>query len=84
MKNTSSERKSVQLKIHLLRSNYHLGPGAGSFGDIYVGEHVETGERVAVKLELVGARHPQLQYESKVYALLRGGEGIGMWGALLP
>lgn len=33
-------------------------------------------QEVAVKLESVKARHPQLLYESKLYKLLQGGIGI--------
>jgi len=46
--------------------------GAGSFGDIYLGVHVQTGDEVAVKLESVRAQHPQLLYEGKVIRHLRG------------
>lgn len=50
--------------------------GSGSFGDIYLGRDVNTGEDIAVKLEPVKSRHPQLLYESKLYRVLAGGEGI--------
>nr|WFL37650.1 casein kinase I isoform alpha [Dugesia japonica] len=50
--------------------------GSGSFGDIYLGVAVSNGEEVAVKLESVNARHPQLLYESKVYKFLQDGVGI--------
>lgn len=50
--------------------------GSGSFGDIYLGINVANGEEVAVKLEPLKARHPQLLYESKLYKLLQGGVGI--------
>jgi len=50
--------------------------GSGSFGDIYLGVNITSGEEVAVKLEPVVARHPQLMYESKVYKLLQDGVGI--------
>jgi len=50
--------------------------GSGSFGDIHLGTDVQSGEEVAVKLESVRARQPQLLYESKVYGLLAGGRGI--------
>jgi casein kinase 1, alpha len=43
--------------------------GAGSFGDIYLGVDV-NGEEVAIKLEAIDARHPQLAYEHKVYKVL--------------
>ncbi|XP_076632303.1 casein kinase I isoform X1 [Colletes latitarsis] len=55
--------------------------GSGSFGDIYLGINisngeVRSGEEVAVKLESIRARHPQLLYESKLYKILHGGVGI--------
>ena len=54
---------------------YRLGRkiGSGSFGDIYIGINVRTGEEVAIKLELVKTKHPQLVFETKVCQLLRGG-----------
>ena len=50
---------------------YRLGKkiGSGSFGDIYLGTNIEDGCEVAIKLESVKTRHPQLLYESKIYRL---------------
>ena len=50
--------------------------GSGSFGDIYIGTNIQTGEEVAIKLESIKSRHPQLLYESKLYKILGGGVGI--------
>jgi len=50
--------------------------GSGSFGDIYLGTNILTGEDVAIKLEELKSKHPQLHYESRVYKLLSGGQGI--------
>merc|ERR1719181_1573127 len=50
--------------------------GSGSFGDIYLGTDIQTGEEVAIKLESIKSRHPQLLYESKLYKILSGGVGI--------
>jgi len=50
--------------------------GSGSFGDIYIGTNVQTGEEVAIKLESIKSKHPQLLYESKVYKILAGGVGV--------
>jgi casein kinase 1 len=50
--------------------------GSGSFGDIYISTNVTTGEEVAIKLESIKSRHPQLLYESKLYKILAGGVGI--------
>ncbi|ODM89883.1 Casein kinase I isoform alpha [Orchesella cincta] len=50
--------------------------GAGSFGEIYLGVIITSGEEVAVKVESKRARYPQLEYESKLYAMLQGGIGV--------
>ncbi|XP_073063542.1 casein kinase 1-like protein 10 isoform X2 [Primulina eburnea] len=47
--------------------------GSGSFGELYLDVKLENGEEVAVKLESVKTKHPQLHYESKIYMLLQGG-----------
>lgn len=57
---------------------YRLGRkiGSGSFGDIYIGTNITNGEEVAIKLESTQSKHPQLQYEARLYRLLDGGVGI--------
>lgn len=50
--------------------------GSGSFGEIYLGTNVQTNEEVAIKLENIKSKHPQLLYESKLYRILQGGTGI--------
>ncbi|KAG5419862.1 hhp1 [Candida metapsilosis] len=57
---------------------YRIGRkiGSGSFGDIYLGTNIISGEEVAIKLENTKAKHPQLEYEAKVYKALSGGVGI--------
>mmetsp|Transcript_34308 Transcript_34308/g.59791 ORF Transcript_34308/g.59791 Transcript_34308/m.59791 type:complete len:316 (+) Transcript_34308:112-1059(+) len=50
--------------------------GSGSFGDIYIGTNVQTGDEVAIKLESIKSKHPQLLYESKLYKILAGGIGV--------
>jgi serine/threonine protein kinase len=57
---------------------YRLGRkiGSGSFGDIYLGTNMTTGEEVAIKLESVKTKHPQLLYESKIYRILHGGRKL--------
>lgn len=45
-------------------------------GDIYLGINIISGEEVAIKLESVKAKHPQLEYESKVLKTLAGGVGV--------
>ncbi|KAJ4953568.1 hypothetical protein NE237_030400 [Protea cynaroides] len=50
--------------------------GSGSFGEIFLGTNIQTNEEVAIKLENVKTKHPQLLYESKLYRILQGGTGI--------
>eukprot|EP00249_Psilotum_nudum_P017609 c26408_g1_i1 orf=580-1950(-) len=64
-------------------NKYRVGRkiGSGSFGEIYVGTHVQTKEEVAMKLsscmqESVRSKRPQLLYESKLYKILQGGTGV--------
>ncbi|XP_043284223.1 casein kinase I-like isoform X2 [Venturia canescens] len=59
-------------------NRYRLGRkiGSGSFGDIYLGTNISTGEEVAIKLECIKTRHPQLHIESKFYKMMQGGVGI--------
>lgn len=45
--------------------------GSGSFGDIYLGSNIQTNEEVAIKLEGVKTRHPQLSYEYRLYRILQ-------------
>ncbi|KAI4349376.1 hypothetical protein L6164_009968 [Bauhinia variegata] len=63
---------------HVIAGKFKLGRkiGSGSFGELYLGVNVQTGEEVAVKMEPVKTRHPQLHYESKLYMLLQGGTGV--------
>jgi casein kinase 1 len=50
--------------------------GCGAFGQVYLGTNVQTSEEVAIKLENVGIRTPQLIYECKLYKILEGGVGV--------
>jgi serine/threonine protein kinase len=57
---------SVDLRVG---KKYRLGRkfNGGSFGDLYLGVNVQTGEEVAIKLEPVRSPYPQLMREVKVY-----------------
>ncbi|KAI8384763.1 kinase-like domain-containing protein [Radiomyces spectabilis] len=69
---------SLEGRDIVIGSKYKLGRkiGAGSFGEIYLGTNILSGEDVAVKLENIRAAHPQLEYEARVYKTLAGGVGI--------
>lgn len=44
--------------------------------DSNTGTNIISGEEIAIKLESVKAKHPQLEYEARVYKSLAGGVGI--------
>ncbi len=54
-------------------NKYRLGRkiGSGSFGDIYLGTNISTLEEVAIKLECIKTKHPQLHIESKFYRIMQ-------------
>ncbi|BEJ14113.1 hypothetical protein CspHIS471_0312870 [Cutaneotrichosporon sp. HIS471] len=74
-KTSLPKMSSMDLRVG---GKYRIGKkiGSGSFGDIYLGVNIVSGEEVAIKLESVKAKHPQLEYESKVYKSLAGGVGV--------
>lgn len=54
---------------------------SGSFGEIYHAINKTNGQAVAIKLEPLKAKHPQLQYEAKLIAYLNENitsEDLGM------
>ncbi|KAL3647721.1 Casein kinase 1-like protein 6 [Castilleja foliolosa] len=63
---------------HVVGGKFKLGRkiGCGSFGELFLGVNIQTGEEVGIKLESAKTKHPQLHYESKIYMLLQGGTGI--------
>jgi casein kinase 1 len=50
--------------------------GHGSFGDIYHGQNLKTGEEVAIKLEKIRTRNPKLIPEARILKSIQGGVGI--------
>ncbi|XP_039290506.1 casein kinase I [Nilaparvata lugens] len=66
-------------------NRYRLGRkiGSGSFGDIYLGTNISTGEEVAIKLECLKTRHPQLHIESRFYKSMQGAGDFSMTNACI-
>ena len=79
---TQNPEKQQQLKDYEIPigDSYKLDArkklGSGAFGDIYLGKNIKQNEEVAIKLEPIKTKHPQLFYESKLYMALQGGIGI--------
>lgn len=47
-----------------------------------LGANIATGEEVAIKLECVKTKHPQLHIESKFYKMMQGGGERGINGSI--
>jgi len=62
----------------IVGKTYRVGEklGSGSFGDIYMGTSIQTHERVAIKVESMNAKYPQLHDEYWAYQALTAAEGV--------
>jgi serine/threonine protein kinase len=61
-----------------LDSHYQIGRllGSGNFGKVHLGRNNATHEHVAIKLEQVPTRTPQLAYEYRFYKVLGKQDGV--------
>ena len=79
-KNDTNKDDSSKQKKKKERYNFSIDPkkllGKGSFGKIYAGVNKTTGEEIAIKLEPINTKQPQLIYEYKIYKYLQNGFGI--------
>ncbi|KNZ62050.1 CK1/CK1/CK1-D protein kinase [Puccinia sorghi] len=50
--------------------------GNGAFGEIYLGVDLKTNQEVAIKVEPVDTKEPQLRNEAKIYSILKGAVGF--------
>ena len=66
----------ARLVSHLSSCSSLNTHGIPSPGDIYLGTNIISGEEVAIKVESVKAKYPQLLYESRVYKALAGNVGV--------
>lgn len=65
------------LVISISVSNQYAESDREIYADIEKqGTNIISGEEIAIKLESVKAKHPQLEYEARVYKSLAGGVGI--------
>jgi len=65
----------IQIGSHF-KLNAKKKLGSGAFGEIYLGLNTKKDEEVAIKLEPIKSKNPQLFYESKLYMSVSGGVGI--------
>lgn len=73
-----SQMKNLHRNEFIIDDKYRIirKIGSGSFGEIYLGISIDYGIEVAIKMEKILAKHPQLLYEYKLYKMLQGGVGI--------
>ena len=75
--NSSTITNDYEIPVaDIYRLNAKKKLGSGAFGDIYYGVNTKTNEDVAIKLEPIKTKHPQLFLESKLYMSLQNGVGI--------
>jgi serine/threonine protein kinase len=69
--------RSLPESISTLGGKYQISIriGGGSFGEIYHGRNIRTGEDLAIKVELNQNKTSQLRLEAKIYLRLSS-EGI--------
>lgn len=73
---TASAARSVAAVSVTFTWVCNLDSSAVDYANKYVGTNIISGEEIAIKLESVKAKHPQLEYEARVYKSLAGGVGI--------
>lgn len=66
--------RNVELSVGKGRFLLKSQIGAGSFGEIFWGIDTASNKEVAIKLESIKVRHPQLLYENRIYKILHNKE----------
>lgn len=76
--NSAPSQNSDNSGVMLVGPNFRVGKkiGCGNFGELRLGKNLYTNEHVAVKLEPVKSRAPQLHLEYRFYKQLIPSEGI--------
>ncbi|KAL0482794.1 casein kinase [Acrasis kona] len=69
---TYNQTSSSNTIEHRVGEKFVLGKkiGSGAFGEIFLATNIQTGEKLAVKLEHRKAKHAQLLYEARLIKLL--------------
>jgi len=70
--------RSTTQTSNQLASHYQIGRllGSGNFGEIHIGRNHITHEHVAIKLEQISTRTPQLSHEYRFYSMLGKHDGV--------
>ncbi|CAF0999536.1 unnamed protein product [Rotaria sordida] len=73
------EYHELDMTGRIIADNYRIGSklGAGSFGQVYLCQHIHTHEQWAMKIEShMMNNNPQLSIEHRIYTKLQGGKGF--------
>ncbi|KAJ3120193.1 serine/threonine protein kinase [Physocladia obscura] len=76
--NSATQQQQHKLTDLRVANKFRIGRklGSGSFGEIYHGTNIATGQEVAIKLEPIRSKHPQLEFEARVYKSIGNAVGI--------
>ncbi|XP_026667779.1 casein kinase I isoform X15 [Ceratina calcarata] len=76
--NYSSKYSVTSSSVLMVGPNFRVGKkiGSGNFGELRLGKNLYNNEHVAIKLELMRSKAPQLHLEYRFYKLLGTHEGI--------
>ena len=68
----------ISVYIIMIANKYNIIEeiGSGTFGSIYKGQNIRTGEDVAIKVEPLQNGTNLLKNEARIYQYLKGGIGI--------
>ncbi|XP_050403153.1 casein kinase I isoform X2 [Patella vulgata] len=76
--NTSRQSTATNSSVLMVGPNFRVGKkiGCGNFGELRLGKNLYNNEHVAIKLEPMKSRAPQLHLEYRFYKQLGQAEGV--------
>lgn len=76
-KMVDEKASSINATTLMVGANYKVGKkiGSGNFGELRLGKNIFTNEHVAIKMEPMRTKAPQLHLEYRFYKMLGAKEG---------
>ncbi|XP_065162717.1 casein kinase I-like isoform X2 [Atheta coriaria] len=77
-KMVDEKASSINATTLMVGANYKVGKkiGSGNFGELRLGKNIFTNEHVAIKMEPMRTKAPQLHLEYRFYKMLGAKEGV--------